>query len=141
MASDFVWMRREFPWLRPGFVHAVHSDGLSRFRRQLRDLKFELFEMLGSPQRSVFDQLADAFAFPEYYGGNWDAFNDCIGDIEPPPRSALLWHAPDLHAGADPKRFGEACSMLTRVFDVWSTEGSQALLVLVGSTDTFDHPN
>jgi len=30
------------------------------------------------------DRLAQVFAFPDYYGGNWDAFDDCIADLAPP---------------------------------------------------------
>ena len=26
-------------------------------------------------------ELARAFGFPDYYGRNWDAFNDCFGDF------------------------------------------------------------
>jgi RNAse (barnase) inhibitor barstar len=30
--------------------------------------------------------LAEAFAFPDYYGHNWDAFDECIRDVVLPPR-------------------------------------------------------
>ena len=29
----------------------------------------------------VHEILKEAFGFPDYYGGNWDAFNDCLGDL------------------------------------------------------------
>lgn len=29
-------------------------------------------------------ELARAFFFPDYYGRNWDAFDECIDDIEQP---------------------------------------------------------
>ena len=28
--------------------------------------------------------LAEAFQFPDYYGQNWDAFDECIRDVELP---------------------------------------------------------
>lgn len=28
--------------------------------------------------------LAEAFSFPDYYGGNWDAFDECIAEIALP---------------------------------------------------------
>lgn len=31
---------------------------------------------------SLHEMLAAAFQFPSYYGKNWDAFWDCIGDPE-----------------------------------------------------------
>ncbi|MBE2285633.1 MAG: barstar family protein [Prosthecobacter sp.] len=30
--------------------------------------------------------LATAFHFPDYYGHNWDAFDECIRDVELPAR-------------------------------------------------------
>ena len=30
--------------------------------------------------------LAEAFHFPDYYGHNWDAFDECIRDVALPPR-------------------------------------------------------
>lgn len=32
--------------------------------------------------RSLFDEFAAAFQFPEHFGDNWDAFNDCLTDLE-----------------------------------------------------------
>ena len=29
--------------------------------------------------------LSDAFRFPDYYGRNWDAFDECIRDVALPP--------------------------------------------------------
>jgi hypothetical protein len=78
--------------------------------------------------------------FPDYYGQNWDSFNDLMGDVTPPPRSVLLWHDADRFAARDPKRFGEACSMIQPIFDWWSSQGCQAVVVLSGSGDAFRRP-
>jgi Barstar (barnase inhibitor) len=114
--SDFVWYQHEFPWLGQGFTHAVHTDAEPGFRLRLRELGVEFFEMVGPPERSVFDQLADAYTFPDYYAQNWASFNDMMGDVSPPPRSALLWHDADRFAARDPKRFGEASACIQRIF-------------------------
>jgi hypothetical protein len=85
--------------------------------------------------------LADAYVFPDYYGQGWDSFNDLMGDVSPPPRSALLWHDADRFAARDPKRFGEACACIQRIFDSWSSEGRQADLILLGNSDAFRRPD
>jgi hypothetical protein len=138
--SDFVWYQHEFPWLGPGFIHAVHHDAEPGFLRRLRDLGVELFEMLSPPESPVFDQLADAYTFPDYNGQGWDSVNDLMGDVSPPRRSALLWHDANRFAARDPKRFGEACAILDRIFAAWSAEGYQADLVLLGSSESFRRP-
>ena len=32
----------------------------------------------------VHNLIAEAFGFPDYYGRNWDAFDECIRDVELP---------------------------------------------------------
>ena len=36
------------------------------------------------------DLLASGFAFPDYYGRNWDAFHDCITTLDPMPRKIVV---------------------------------------------------
>jgi ribonuclease inhibitor len=33
---------------------------------------------------ALHEQLAKVFSFPEYYGRNWDAFDECIGEVKLP---------------------------------------------------------
>ena len=139
VAAEFIWIRHEFPWLGDGFIHAVHVDAADDFVRRLRGFDFEIFEM-GLSAMSIFDQLADAYTFPDYSGRNWAAVNDSLGDVNPPARSALVWRGADSAAADDPKTFAEACCTLLPVFDSWSADGRQAVLVLVGQGPGFRHP-
>ena len=36
-------------------------------------------------QDGLHSLIAEAFRFLDYYGGNWDAFDECIRDVELPP--------------------------------------------------------
>jgi RNAse (barnase) inhibitor barstar len=36
------------------------------------------------------DMLASGFAFPDYYGRNWNAFHDCITTLDPMPKKILV---------------------------------------------------
>ncbi len=38
-----------------------------------------------SSRQELHGLLFEAFRFPDYYGENWDAFDECIRDIEIPP--------------------------------------------------------
>jgi RNAse (barnase) inhibitor barstar len=35
--------------------------------------------------KELHDLLFEAFRFPDYYGENWNAFDECIRDVELPP--------------------------------------------------------
>lgn len=35
---------------------------------------------------ALHELLYSTFRFPDYYGGNWDAFDECIRDVEVPSR-------------------------------------------------------
>lgn len=78
-------------------------------RQSLRDSGFNVFDadvVLSTDERGVLRALGDALGFPDYYAPNWDAFDDCVGDMlrEGAGRVAvvvsgldtLLWH--DLRA-------------------------------------------
>lgn len=32
-------------------------------------------------QRDLFERIAKALEFPHWFGGNWDALEDCLGDL------------------------------------------------------------
>ena len=43
-------------------------------------LDFSAITSIGALHESLFK----AFSFPDYYGNNWDAFNECIAEIPMP---------------------------------------------------------
>lgn len=48
-------------------------------------------ELNGITSREVLHaELARVFSFPDYYGRNWDAFDECIDDIELPASVEVL---------------------------------------------------
>lgn len=66
-------------------------------------------------REELFDALAEALSFPEYFGRNWDAVADCLSDAEPTVLrvDASLWdRAPEL---------------ARTLVDVWSESEGQEL--------------
>jgi len=55
-------------------------------------------------EKDMHEALAFGLEFPEYYGRNLDALNDCIGDIEIPEESGrvLIFHRYDVFAANFP---------------------------------------
>src|SRR5512141_2646524 len=53
-------------------VAAANAAGLQAY-------KIDLAKARG--KRGLFDAFAKALKFPEHFGKNWDAFNDCLSDL------------------------------------------------------------
>ncbi len=52
------------------------------FEREANCLKIDLADV--SSREELHALMAAAFSFPDYYGRNWDAFDECIRDISLP---------------------------------------------------------
>ena len=64
--------------------------------RELPDLRvagFKIFEVDMneiSTKEQVLASIADAMCFPDYFGGNWDALEECLRDMEWSPASGYV---------------------------------------------------
>ncbi len=58
----------------------------------------------------VLRAIGEALVFPDHYGQNLDALNDCLRDLAGP--TVLLWDAWGGFAHADPRRFGVVVEVL-----------------------------
>ena len=78
--------------------------------------------------------VAKALAFPDWFGGNWDAFEDCLGDLSwhPAPGYVLLLeHAK--HFGAGHKQeFVTAVEVLDGVAQYWQEQGKPFWAIVSG---------
>lgn len=61
-------------------------------------------------RRGLLRELGRALSFPEYYGENFDALADCLGDLTAP--GLLLWDNWAALAGADPQSYVVAVDVL-----------------------------
>jgi RNAse (barnase) inhibitor barstar len=61
-------------------------------------------------KREVLTAIGEALAFPDYYGRNLDALNDCLRDLE--GRAVLLWDGWGTLARDDARTFGLTVEVL-----------------------------
>jgi len=108
VGTERPWVRGELPWLGSGPLFRVHSDSLGELDAFLDRFGYERVELDGRRMTSRLDahaELARAFDFPDYYGKNWDAFNDCMRDVvhdHDGTRFAVLWRHVEAAASAAP---------------------------------------
>lgn len=119
MASTWIPVREVLPWL-PLPPYFVTSADLPRLRSGLRDAGFNVFEAdaeLCTDERSLLVALGDALPFPDYYGANWAAFDDCISDLvrEDAGPTALLVVGLDALLRSNPHAFARSVHLLLDV--------------------------
>ena len=151
--SDFVWFRQAMPWLGPGFVYCVSEDALDALRGDLARHGFNTIALDGTAMtdaHSFHGEVKRAFGFPDYYGSNWDAFNECFGETAFAHPTAILWTAAEVLASSDLKTFSEAIAEFSRFRDAFKradperVEGAgpvQLELVLLGRGRGFRRPD
>lgn len=75
---------------------------------------------------------ASALSFPGYFGHNWDAFADCIGDLGwlPGPGYVFLFEHFDQFAATDPRNWGVVLTILRRAAAGWASTGTPMYIFL-----------
>lgn len=98
--------------------YLVGTEDAERLRSELRAVGFELAEADSSAagtERDLLLSIGGALGFPEYYRPNWDAFDDCLGDLmrEPAAPTALLVAGADRLLNADVHAFVRSVLLLS----------------------------
>lgn len=130
-------MTMEFQTLMNG-----HIGGVFRTHRALSEAALQAAS--ARPPRTVAVRLttvhdknaflagvAGALHFPAHFGRNWDAFYDCLLDIDPGEGGMLIvLRDASAFARAEPDEFAAAIDTLTDAADYWR-EHKKALAVVV----------
>jgi RNAse (barnase) inhibitor barstar len=97
-----------------------------------RGMRVEKVALTGARDKNAFlTAVAKALVFPDYFGHNWDAFYDCLVDLEHDKGEGLLVLLRDASgfARAEPDEFAAAVDALQDAVDFW--EGEQKTLLVV----------
>lgn len=141
MALDRPWVRGALPWLRSGPVWRVATVRESALDVFLADHAYRRLDLDGgrmTSRHAAHAELARVFGFPDYYGANWDAFNDVMHDVVATHRGerlAVVWHDIEAAAAAAPVTTAEVVWALLEV-----PPGRELVLDLfvIGEGDDFD---
>lgn len=144
---EWISLRDTFRELRFARIFCVDAESTPTLIGKLQDLHFTLCDIDGATvanDKDLLRQLGRLLEFPDYYGENWDAFDECFGDLDASARQriALLWTNATTTATRNLYTFSSCIVTLQNLVEACRVEVSrghppQVELFLLGSGDGF----
>ncbi len=94
----------------------------------------------GGGREAFFEACAVGFGFPDYFGHNWDAFEEClesqefdeVEDLDDADGLLILWSGWGDMAAAEPEEFAIAIDVFRDILAAWEESDLAARVVLIG---------
>jgi hypothetical protein len=83
-----------------------------------------------SNKAALLDELHRRLHFPDYFGDNWDALDECIRDLSWLPPGAVIVKHVDLPLTADVANLKTYLSILRDAVQKWSSSEQRKLVVM-----------
>lgn len=95
---------------------------------------FRLDGDVASSKDRFLREAAQVMQFPDYYGGNWDAFDECVRDLSWLPANGyvLLFDHFDQLARQDPAAWDTVRTLFDSTVESWREEGKSFYVLLRG---------
>jgi RNAse (barnase) inhibitor barstar len=118
-----------------GGVFRIHSPFPPRALEAASQLGAQVAEVAlqGARDKNAFlKAIAAALRFPDYFGHNWDAFYECLTDLEQASGTGIVvvLRQASGFARTEPDEFAAAVDALRDAADFWEAEGGRLLVVL-----------
>jgi len=97
--------------LQPGVYLLRTKVDRSTLEDKLKDAGYNFYHLNGeriSTEEDFFDEAQRALSFPDYFGRNWDAFDECITDFSWTPiakGNIILFDSFENFAKSNPEQF------------------------------------
>ncbi len=107
----------------------------------LQKLGTEIFYLDGREIRdkqSFLQKVAEVMRFPDYFGYNWDALEECITDLDwcPAARYILIYDYPEAFSKVEPEEWKLAYDILRSAVEYWQVTDTPLEVLLIGETVT-----
>lgn len=119
--TDFRTLLLEPDQARAFFIDARGSGAMAEAAASL-DFAIARIDLEGCTEKAdALERIARGLSFPGWFGGNWDALADCLGDLSwllAPGYLLLIEHSGDWHA-AQPEEFDTLLAILNEAALEW----------------------
>jgi hypothetical protein len=116
--DEWIDVNKIFSGLAGSPLHVVNMS-IEEVLQKLTELNFKVYRIDGCKildEKTFFDEVAEVFQFPSYFGHGWAGWDDCLGDFGhlAPSRSAIIWENANQTFAATPQTFLQAiCDLNT----------------------------
>ena len=87
------------------------------------------------------EQCAEAVGLPEWFGMNWDALEECLGEMDVDTVGVVvLWSDWSEFAEAEPTEFATAIDVFSAAARTWREDGVKGGVLLVGEGPDVELP-
>jgi RNAse (barnase) inhibitor barstar len=105
--------------------------------KQVKAAKFAFFHIGGQKierREQFLNHVATAMHFPDYFGNNWDALEDCLTDLSwlDAEGFVILYDHIDAFATHSPGHFDTAREIFASAVDAWREQGKPMFVLLHG---------
>jgi RNAse (barnase) inhibitor barstar len=82
---------------------------------------------------SLFSCISSLLSFPDYFGHNWNALEDCLGDMSwlPADEYTLVWRQASELLFKSPRDFFTFIDVCVSTHEFWNTQSKSFTLVIV----------
>ena len=103
----------------------------------LQKLGTEIFYLDGREiwdKQSFLQKMAEVMQFPDYFGYNWDALEECITDLDwcPAARYILIYDYPEAFSKVEPEEWKIAYDILRSAVEYWQGTDTLLEVLLIG---------
>jgi RNAse (barnase) inhibitor barstar len=130
-------------------VHVMNgvNQGLQEIQRRVTELDYKLFKLHGcsiDSKETLLHVIAKEMMFPDYFGNNWDALDECMRDLTewlPANGYVVLFEDAHLFCKSAPNDFLTFIDIVAGIADEWSHGKMPFFLILMGdgSLQTFNY--
>lgn len=128
---------------RPILVISRHHSAVAVIRSITQELGFKLFHLIGSEVKdksTLLEALNRTMRFPGYFGGNWDALEECLRDLEWSPAEGyvILYEEPQRLLEMSYDVLVTFLEVVVAVSEEWARDQVFFCLILVGGEELID---
>ncbi len=127
----------------PGVYRWRSTEPAQLIRRVVKEAGWRYYLLDGqeiTDKETFLAACAQAFSFPDWFGHNWDALEECLTDLDEAPGYVVVFDDWAQFATNDPDAWETALDIFTEVVNTWWQSDTPMYVLLRGEGPQIDVP-